>query len=61
MMKVVGKLGKILGTRGSHAQSKVGTVTMDIGKAIKELKKGKLIFGLRRAAFCMRHLGKLSL
>ncbi len=60
MMKVVGKLGKILGTRGLMPNPKVGTVTMDIGKAIRELKKGKVEFKIEKAGILHASLGKLS-
>ncbi len=60
MMKVVGKLGKILGTRGLMPNPKVGTVTMDIGKAIKELKKGKADFRSEKGGILHAPLGKLS-
>lgn len=60
MMKVVGKLGKILGTRGMMPNPKVGTVTMDIGKAIKEMKKGKVEFRVEKAGILHAPLGKLS-
>ncbi len=60
MMKVVGKLGKILGTRGLMPNPKVGTVTADIGKAIKELKKGKVEFRVDKGAILHAPLGKLS-
>ena len=60
MMKVVGKLGKILGTRGLMPNPKVGTVTMDIGKAVRELKKGKVEFKIEKAGILHAALGKLS-
>ncbi|KMQ51376.1 50S ribosomal protein L1p (L10Ae) [Chitinispirillum alkaliphilum] len=60
MMKVVGKLGKILGTRGLMPNPKVGTVTMDISKAIQELKKGKVEFRVDKGAILHAPLGKLS-
>ena len=60
MMKVVGKLGKILGTRGLMPNPKVGTVTIDIGKAIKELKKGKADFRAEKGGILHAPLGKLS-
>lgn len=60
MMKVVGKLGKILGTRGLMPNPKVGTVTMDISKAIKEMKKGKVEFRVEKAGILHAPLGKLS-
>jgi large subunit ribosomal protein L1 len=60
MMKVVGKLGKILGTRGLMPNPKVGTVTMDIGKAVKELKRGKVEFRAEKGGIVHAPLGKLS-
>lgn len=60
MMKVVGKLGKILGTRGLMPNPKIGTVTMEIGKAVKELKKGKADFKIDKAGILHAPLGKLS-
>ena len=60
MMKVVGKLGKILGTRGLIPNPKVGTVTMDIGKAVRELKKGKADFRSEKGGILHAPLGKLS-
>ena len=60
MMRVVGKLGKILGTRGLMPNPKVGTVTMDIGKAIKEMKKGKVQFRVEKGGILHAPLGKLS-
>jgi large subunit ribosomal protein L1 len=59
-MKVVGKLGKILGTRGLMPNPKVGTVTMDIGRAIKELKAGKVEFRVDKAGILHASVGKLS-
>ncbi len=60
MMKVVGKLGKILGTRGLMPNPKVGTVTMDVAKAVKEMKKGKVEFRVEKAGILHAPLGKLS-
>jgi large subunit ribosomal protein L1 len=60
MMKVVGKLGKILGTRGLMPNPKVGTVTMDVKKAVTELKKGKADFKIDKAGILHAPLGKLS-
>ena len=42
MMGVVGRLGKVLGPRGLMPNPKVGTVTMDVAKAVRELKSGKV-------------------
>jgi len=60
MMKVVGKLGKILGTRGMMPNPKVGTVTMDVEKAVKELKKGRVQFRVEKGGILHAPLGKLS-
>jgi large subunit ribosomal protein L1 len=60
MMKVVGKLGKILGTRGLMPNPKTGTVTMEVGKAVKDLKKGKADFKIDKAGILHSSLGKLS-
>jgi large subunit ribosomal protein L1 len=60
MMKVVGKLGKILGTRGLMPNPKTGTVTMDIGRAVRELKKGKADFKIEKAGILHSVIGKLS-
>lgn len=60
MMKVVGKLGKILGTRGLMPNPKVGTVTMDVTKAVNEMKKGKVEFRVEKAGILHAPLGKLS-
>jgi large subunit ribosomal protein L1 len=60
MMKVVGKLGKILGTRGLMPNPKVGTVTMNIGDAVKDLKRGKVEFRVDKNAILHVAVGKLS-
>lgn len=60
MMKVVGKLGKILGPRGMMPNPKVGTVSMDIGKAVKELKAGKVEFRVEKGGILHAPLGKVS-
>jgi len=60
MMRVVGKLGKILGTRGLMPNPKVGTVTMNIGDAVKELKAGKVEFRVDKGAILHAPIGKLS-
>jgi len=60
MMKIVGRLGKILGTRGLMPNPKVGTVTMEIGNAVKEIKRGKVEFRTEKAAILHVPVGKLS-
>lgn len=60
MMREVGKLGKVLGPRGLMPTPKAGTVTMDVAKAVTELKGGKIEFKVDKtgAIHCM--VGKLS-
>ncbi len=60
MMKTVGKLGKILGTRGLMPNPKTGTVTADVTKAVKELKAGKVEFRTEKAGILHAPLGKVS-
>ncbi|MFH0921729.1 MAG: 50S ribosomal protein L1 [Fibrobacterota bacterium] len=60
MMKVIGKLGKILGTRGLMPNPKTGTVTLDVGKAVKEIKSGKADFRLDKASNIHACVGKIS-
>ena len=60
MMGAVGKIGKILGPRGLMPNPKTGTVTMDIGKAIKEIKAGKLEFRVDKAGIVHVPVGKVS-
>ena len=50
MMGVVGRLGKVLGPKGLMPNPKSGTVTMDVTKAIKEIKSGKVSFGAEKLA-----------
>jgi large subunit ribosomal protein L1 len=61
MMKVVGKLGKILGTRGLMPNPKVGTVTNDIGKAVKELRAGKVEFRVEKEGILHVPVGKVQM
>ena len=60
MMSVVGKLGKVLGPRGLMPNPKLGTVTMDVKKAVTEQKAGKVQFRLDKAAIIHAPVGKRS-
>ncbi|MCX6827346.1 MAG: 50S ribosomal protein L1 [candidate division Zixibacteria bacterium] len=60
MMKVIGRLGKILGTRGLMPNPKAGTVTMDIAKTVKELKAGRIEYRVDRQANIAVAVGKVS-
>lgn len=60
MMGVVGKLGKVLGPRGLMPNPKVGTVTMDVEKAITEVKAGKIEFRVDKTSIVHVPLGKAS-
>ncbi len=60
MMPQVGRLGKILGPRGLMPNPKVGTVTQDVAKAVKEVKLGKIEFRVDRAGNIHAPIGKVS-
>ncbi|MBR2696035.1 MAG: 50S ribosomal protein L1 [Parasporobacterium sp.] len=60
MMGVVGRLGKILGPKGLMPNPKAGTVTMDVAKAVKEIKAGKIEYRLDKANIVHVPLGKVS-
>ncbi|MCX5892339.1 MAG: 50S ribosomal protein L1 [Deltaproteobacteria bacterium] len=60
LMGSVGKIGKILGPRGLMPNVKVGTVTFDVGRAVDELKGGKVEFRVDRAGVIHAPVGKVS-
>jgi large subunit ribosomal protein L1 len=60
MMRSVGRLGKILGPRGLMPNPKTGTVTVEVGKAVKEIKAGKVEFRVDKTGVVHVPLGKVS-
>ncbi|MBI5286404.1 MAG: 50S ribosomal protein L1, partial [Deltaproteobacteria bacterium] len=60
MMGAVGKIGKILGPRGLMPNPKLGTVTFDVGKTVKEIKAGKVEFKVDKAGNVHIPMGKVS-
>jgi large subunit ribosomal protein L1 len=60
MMGVVGKIGKLLGPRGLMPNPKVGTVTFDLARAVKESKSGKVEFRVEKAGIVHAPVGKVS-
>jgi large subunit ribosomal protein L1 len=60
MMAAVGRIGKVLGPRGLMPNPKTGTVTVDIGRAVKEIKAGKLEFRVDKAGIVHVPVGKAS-
>jgi len=60
MMRVVGRLGKILGPKGLMPNPKTGTVTMDVAAAVKEIKAGKVEYRADKTSLVHVPVGKLS-
>jgi large subunit ribosomal protein L1 len=60
MMRSVGRLGKILGPRGLMPNPKTGTVTMEVARAVKEIKAGKVEFRVDKTGIIHAPVGKLS-
>ena len=60
VMAKVGRLGRVLGPRGLMPNPKSGTVTMDVGKAVKEVKGGKIDFKVDKFGIIHTSIGKAS-
>jgi len=60
MMRLVGRLGKVLGPKGLMPNPKAGTVTMEVGKAVKEIKGGKIEFRVDKTSIIHAPIGKTS-
>jgi large subunit ribosomal protein L1 len=60
MMGIVGKLGRILGPRGMMPNAKLGTVTFDVARAVREFKAGKIDFKVDKAGIVHASIGRVS-
>jgi len=60
MMRLVGKLGKVLGPKGLMPNPKAGTVTMEVAKAVREIKAGKVEFRVDKTSIIHASIGKTS-
>jgi len=60
MMGLVGRLGRVLGPKGLMPNPKVGTVTADVGRAVRELKAGRVEFRVEKAGIVQARIGKVS-
>ncbi len=60
MMGTVSKLGRVLGPRGMMPNAKLGTVTFEVGKAVKDIKAGKIDFKVEKAGIVHAPMGKVS-